>query len=100
MRTMTKALAVAGLAAAVLSPPTLVADTDIYGNDIIYESDGVTVKYKFWVSGTKAEVASSARSATASFTPAGTFESRSRTLLSRITTIVTKPWVGLFLIVR
>jgi len=57
MRKMAKALAVAGLAAAVLSPLVLVADTDIYGNDIIYESDGVTVKYKFWVSGDKAEVA-------------------------------------------
>lgn len=97
---VTKKLAFGIVLLAVMSTVPTFAATDDYGNDIVYESDGVTVKYKFWVSGEKAEVASSARSYTKSFTPAGMFESRSRTLLSRITTIVTKPWTDFIMIVR
>ena len=36
------------VAAAALVTTAVVADTDVYGNAIIYENDGVTVKYRFW----------------------------------------------------
>ena len=88
-----------GLATAALSP--LRAETDVYGNEIIKDGDG-NVTYQFWKSGTKAEDASVERSSSMSFVPADMFESRARTLLSRITAVVTTPWrgLGLFLVVR
>lgn len=48
------------------------------------------------------EGASVAGSSSRSFVPAGMFESRARTFLSRVTTVVTRPWQGrgFFLLVR
>lgn len=49
------------VALAAFSP--LHAETDIYGNEVFtYTEDGVTKTYKFWVSGTKAEIATSSNS--------------------------------------
>lgn len=49
------AFAAAVLVAVAL--PTL-ADTDVYGNEIVtYTEDGVQKTYQFWVSGAKAEIA-------------------------------------------
>ena len=44
-------------AAAAMTWPSL-AETDVYGNEILtYTEDGVQKTYQFWVSGTKAEIA-------------------------------------------
>ena len=57
-------IAVSALCAAAL--PSL-ADTDIYGNEIFsYTEGGVQKTYKFWVSGTKAEIATKNDSAESS----------------------------------
>lgn len=55
------------------------ADTDVYGNVITYESDGVTVKYRFWYADRTAEAMSGADSASAEFTSPDAFEPRCRT---------------------
>lgn len=61
------------LAAAVSSA---FAETDVYGNEIQYEGDGVTVKYRFWYGGETAEAMSTADSASSSASPSADFEPR------------------------
>ena len=54
MKKLTMMIGAAALATAL---PTL-ADTDVYGNEIFtYTEGGVQKTYQFWVSGTKAEIA-------------------------------------------
>ena len=55
------------------------ADVDVYGNTITYESDGITVKYRFWYEEQKAEAMSVADSASAAAASADDFEPRYRT---------------------
>jgi hypothetical protein len=90
----------AACAAFAALPFAVVADTDAYGNEIWYESDGTTVKYQFWYSEQKAEDTTKSNTSTCSCTNAEAFESRSRTWLSAIGRICSTPWVGFFLIVR
>ena len=53
---------VAFAALAAVAMPTFAA-TDVYGNEIVtYTEGGVQKTYQFWVSGTKAEIATKARS--------------------------------------
>ena len=57
------------LAAAALCVAALpsFAETDIYGNEVVtYTEGGVQKTYKFWVSGTKAEIATKDESAESS----------------------------------
>ena len=64
------------VAAAALVTTAVVADTDVYGNAIIYENDGVTVKYRFWYDGLTAEELSGADAVSASASPSVAFEPR------------------------
>ena len=89
-----------GFALAAVLPVASIADTDAYGNEIRYGDDGTTVTYRFWVSGDKAETATTVRSNTKSFVFTDWLESRARTSLSDFLTIVTRPWSGLSVIVR
>ena len=54
----------------------VVADTDVDGNAIIYENDGVTVKYRFWYGDQTAEAMSVGDSVSASASPSADFEPR------------------------
>lgn len=63
-------------AAAALATAAVFADTDVYGNEIQYESDGVTVKYRFWYDGLTAEELSGADAVSASASPSVAFEPR------------------------
>jgi len=63
-------------AAAALATAAVFADTDVYGNEIQYESDGVTVKYRFWYAPETAEAKSVADAVSASASPAADFEPR------------------------
>ncbi|MBR3221988.1 MAG: hypothetical protein IKF72_07090 [Kiritimatiellae bacterium] len=65
------------LAAAVaLAAAAVFADTDVYGNEIQYESDGVTVKYRFWYNNQTAEAMSGADAVSADASPSADFEPR------------------------
>jgi hypothetical protein len=64
------------VAAAALVTTAVVADTDVYGNAIIYENDGVTVKYRFWYGDQTAEAMSVGDSVSASASPSADFEPR------------------------
>lgn len=63
-------------AAAALATAAVFADTDIYGNEIQYESDGITVKYRFWYGDQTAEELSVADAVSASASPSADFEPR------------------------
>ena len=64
MRINPKALLTAAMAGAFAF--LALADADVYGNEIkTYTEGGVQKTYQFWVSGTKAEEASSANSSAA-----------------------------------
>jgi len=63
-------------AAAALATAAVFADTDVYGNEIQYESDGVTVKYRFWYGAETAEAKSVADAVSASASPSADFEPR------------------------
>ena len=63
-------------AAAALAAAAVFADTDVYGNEIQYESDGVTVKYRFWYGSETAEAKSVADAVSASASPSADFEPR------------------------
>ena len=63
-------------AAAALATAAVFADTDVYGNEIQYESDGVTVKYRFWYGAETAEALSCADAVSASASPSADFEPR------------------------
>ena len=92
------------------------AETDIYGNEInpIDPKTGETIEYRFWVSGTKAEIAtrngsgesasSSAALATGTYstpTAAASIEARFRTWLESIgTSINSTLFRGLMLMIR
>lgn len=55
MKSRIACVALAAIAAVAM--PTF-ADTDVYGNEIVtYTEGGVQKTYQFWVSGTKAEIA-------------------------------------------
>ena len=62
--------------AAALAAAVVFADTDVYGNEIQYESDGVTVKYRFWYDNQTAEALSSADAVSVSASPSADFEPR------------------------
>ena len=62
--------------AAALAAAVVFADTDVYGNEIQYESDGVTVKYRFWYGEQTAEAKSVADAVSASASPSADFEPR------------------------
>lgn len=64
------------MCAASLVAASAFADVDVYGNTITYESDGITVKYRFWYGSTKAEAMSVADSASAAATSENNFEPR------------------------
>ncbi|MBQ3289290.1 MAG: hypothetical protein IJH50_07775 [Kiritimatiellae bacterium] len=63
-------------AAAALAAAAVFADTDVYGNEIQYESDGVTVKYRFWYNNQTAEAMSGADAVSASASPSADIEPR------------------------
>ena len=86
-------LAVAATCAAV----DAAADVDVYGNEIQYESDGVTVKYRFWHSVQTAEAASLAVSASGFASPSGDFEPRCSTWAASDGKCCTR---GLYIVVR
>ena len=55
------------VAVAAMVSQGAVAETDVYGNEIFqYTEGGVQKTYKFWVSGTKAEIATKDESAESS----------------------------------
>lgn len=64
------------MCAAALAAASAFADVDVYGNTITYESDGITVKYRFWYEEQKAEARSVADSSSAAATSADDFEPR------------------------
>ena len=64
------------VAVAAFAVSAAFADADIYGNAITYESDGVTVKYRFWYANQTAETMSAADSAFSSASPSADFEPR------------------------
>ena len=63
-------------AAAALVAVAVFADTDVYGNEIRYENDGVTVKYRFWYGSETAETKSVADAVSANASPSVDFEPR------------------------
>ena len=63
-------------AAAALATAAVFADTDVYGNAVQYESDGVTVKYRFWYDEQTAEAKSVADAVSADASPSADFEPR------------------------
>ena len=63
-------------AAAQLVAAAAFSDTDVYGNQIQYESDGVTVKYRFWHNSQTAEAMSGADAVSAIASPSADFEPR------------------------
>ena len=63
-------------AVAALATVVAFADTDVYGNTIQYESDGVTVKYRFWYNNQTAEAMSGADAVSADASPSADFEPR------------------------
>ena len=63
-------------AAAALAAAVVFADTDVYGNEIQYESDGVTVKYRFWHGSETAEAMSVADAVSVDASPSADFEPR------------------------
>ena len=63
-------------AVAALATVVAFADTDVYGNTIQYESDGVTVKYRFWYDTETAEEMSVADAVSASASPSADIEPR------------------------
>lgn len=69
------ALSAALLGEAALSP--LLAETDIYGNEIKYNGQG-EVTYRFWYGSQTAESMSPSDSASATFVMSDTFEPRYR----------------------
>ena len=105
----------AAVAASAVMPLSANAETDIYGNEIrTYSEGGATKTYKFWVSGTKAEVATFANSSLASSssgpicsgtlsTPsqeAISLEARFRTWFSSLgAALRSDKWLGTFLLV-
>ena len=62
--------------AAALATAAVFADTDVYGNEIRYESDGVTVKYRFWYGSETAEAMSVADAVSVDASPSADFEPR------------------------
>ena len=84
-------------ALAVMSATAAFADTDVYGNTIKYESDGVTIKYRFWYGELTAEELSVADTVSASASPSVDFEPRH---LTRATSDGNCRMRGLYLIVR
>lgn len=60
----------------IMSVMAAAADVDVYDNPIQYESDGVTVKYRFWYGGQTAEELSCADAVSASASPSADFEPR------------------------
>ena len=92
----------------------LFADTDVYGNEIVtYTEGGVQKTYQFWVSGTKAEIAtknesgelpsSSSSLATGTYsTPSAepiSLEARFRTWLKSLGTSLRSDKLGGFLMI-
>ena len=73
MRTLFRTILVTATA---LVAAGVFAEVDVYGNTIIYESDGVTVKYRFWFGNQTAEAMSGADSVSASASPSADFEPR------------------------
>lgn len=71
--TVAKTLAVS----AILSLSSVRAETDAYGNEIAYSSDGETVEYKFWHSNSTSEEMSGEDSSTAVSTEPVAVDSRS-----------------------
>ena len=63
-------------AAAALAAAVVFADKDVYDNEIQYESDGVTIKYRFWYDSQTAEELSCADAVSASASPSVDFEPR------------------------
>lgn len=111
MKKLLMTIGTAAFAAAAL--PTFAA-TDIYGNEIkTYTEDGVQKTYQFWVSGTKAEIAtkngsgettsSNASLATGTYSTPATepisLEARFRTWLESIGTSIESSPLGFLLMV-
>ncbi|MBR6588513.1 MAG: hypothetical protein IKK82_13965 [Kiritimatiellae bacterium] len=91
------------------------ADTDVYGNAILYESDGVGVRYRFWISSDSAEMLSASGSSVRTcecsgglaasvcswryVCSPGEFDARTYTR-SSIVGPIDDPWKGFFITVR
>ena len=74
MRTLLGTILVAAVVLFAFS--AVFADVDAYGNEITYEADGITIKYRFWYSAQTAEAASVADSSSDFASPPGDFEPR------------------------
>lgn len=85
--TVAKTLAVS----AILSLSSVRAETDAYGNEIAYSSDGETVEYKFWHSNSTSEEMSGEDSSTAVSTEPVSVDSRSFSRGACTGRIVTTP---------
>ena len=104
------------VAVSLMASLSAFAETDIYGNEVVtYTEGGVQKTYKFWVSGTKAEIATKNYSAESSSdnaalatgtysTPAAepiSLEARFRTWLESIgTSLNSTLFRGLMLMIR
>lgn len=102
------------LALAAAMPFAGLADTDVYGNAILYESDG-SVRYRFWISSDSAETLSASGSSVRtcecsgglaasvcswrSVLHSGEFDARTHTRSSTVGPI-DDPWKGFFITVR
>ena len=102
------------LALAAVMPFAGMADTDVYGNAILYESDG-SVKYQFWKSTDTAEMLSVSDSSVRtcecsgglvasvcswnSVISSGEFDARTYTKSSVVGSI-DDPWKGFFITIR
>ena len=85
--TVAKTLAVS----AILSLSSVRAETDAYGNEIAYSSDGETVEYKFWHSNSTSEEMSGEDTSTAVSTEPVAVDSRSFSRGACTGRIVTTP---------
>ena len=85
--TVAKTLAVS----AILSLSSVRAETDAYGNEIAYSSDGETVEYKFWHSNSTSEEMSGEDSSTAVSAEPVSVDSRSFSRGACTGRIVTTP---------
>lgn len=97
MRLTTRTLCIvhSALCIFLMAPCAMRADTDVYGNEIIYENG--QVKYQFWQSGPTLESSTTTGTSTGGYTMESTFEARCKTILAAFGRITSKPWCGFFM---